>query len=327
MARWRRRRRWGYRDWARFKPSVPRAVEGGIKAQTERGAFGKSWWGRRWIEVLETFYMSNRLHRGRAYARKGQVLSIENEPGKTTARVQGSRGDPYRISIRMKSVTPEGRKRLGKALSKRALFAAKLAAGEMPQDIDKVFREAGTALFPRGLDEIKTHCSCPDSSNPCKHIAAVYYLLGEEFDRDPFLIFKLRGIERDELLERTGREPSAGKGKARPRRPAGPETAPAPKRPAEPLPSGPDEYWGTESALEWPKCDLHAPKVQAALPKRLGNFPFWRAEKRFLAAMESMYREASPLGLKLLAGEAEAPSPRPSDQRSSRSGRPARGRP
>ena len=72
----------------------------------------------------------------------------------------------------------------------------------MPQDIEQVFRDAKLSLFPERRGDLSTDCSCPDDSNPCKHIAAVYYLLGEEFDRDPFLIFTLRGLTRDELFER-----------------------------------------------------------------------------------------------------------------------------
>ena len=90
------------------------------------------------------------------------------------------------------------------ALGRQALFVAKLLAGEMPQDIEPVFREVGLSLFPAKLGDLETDCSCPDWSNPCKHIAAAYYLLGEEFDRDPFLIFTLRGLGRDALLARLG---------------------------------------------------------------------------------------------------------------------------
>jgi len=57
------------------------------------------------------------------------------------------------------------------------------------------------SLFPQKQRDLKTNCSCPDWSNPCKHIAAVYYLLGEEFDRDPFLIFRLRGIAREDFVK------------------------------------------------------------------------------------------------------------------------------
>src|SRR5215471_10275517 len=187
-----------YREF--FPRSRPRAAKGGIKTQSKRGAFGQSWWARRWIAVLESFDIGARLGRGRTYARGGQVLSIDVGKGKVEAKVQGSRPSPYAVSIRLKVLADADWRKLIEVLSGQALFAAKLLAGEMPQDIEQVFGEAGLSLFPEKLRDLQTECSCPDYSNPCKHIAAVYYLLGEEFDRDPFLLFRLRGLGREELL-------------------------------------------------------------------------------------------------------------------------------
>ena len=195
--------RWDYYDY--FRPSVPRSVKGGIKAQSKRGTFGESWWARRWIAVLESFDIGARLGRGRSYARRGQVLSIEIDKGEVRAKVQGSRSKPYNIKIHIKTLSDVGWQKLTKALSHQAIFVAKLLAGEMPQEIEKVFKDSGLSLFPEKLKDLKTECSCPDWSNPCKHIAAVYYLLGEEFDRDPFLILKLRGMSREELVRILGR--------------------------------------------------------------------------------------------------------------------------
>ena len=178
-----------------FPRSRPRQARGGIKAQSKRGTFGQSWWAQRWIAVLESFDIGARLGRGRSYARGGQVLSIDIAKGKVKARVQGSRPKPYDITIDVKALSPAEWKKLVGVLAGQALFAAKLLAGEMPQDIEQVFQEAGLSLFPSKLRDLTTDCSCPDWSNPCKHIAAVYYLLGEEFDRDPFLLFKLRAVK------------------------------------------------------------------------------------------------------------------------------------
>src|SRR6266446_7277574 len=183
-----------------FVHSRPRQAKGGIRAQSKRGTFGESWWAKRWIDVLESFQISGRLARGRSYARNGQVLSIDIDKGVVKADVQGSRPKPYHITIQVKALTGKDWEKLTESLGHQALFAAKLLAGEMPKDIEKAFQEAELSLFPAKLRDLATECSCPDYSNPCKHIAAVYYLLGEEFDRDPFLLFKLRGLSREELL-------------------------------------------------------------------------------------------------------------------------------
>ena len=190
----------GWNFWGYYKPSRPRAAKGGIKSQSKRGTFGESWWAKRWINVLESFNIGARLGRGRSYARSGQVLSIDIDKGVIDAQVQGSRPKPYKIQIKIKPLSAANWQKVGQALSRQAIFAAKLLAGEMPQDVEEVFRSVGVKLFPEKLQDLQTNCSCPDWSNPCKHIAAVYYLLGEEFDRDPFLIFKLRGMGREEVV-------------------------------------------------------------------------------------------------------------------------------
>lgn len=202
-------------DWhGRFPPpSRPIDVTGGIRAQTKRGRFAESWWAERWIAVLESFDIGERLNRGRRYARRGQVLSIEVEKGIARARVQGSRPRPYEVTVKVRPLQPAEWSRVTSQLASEAVFAARLLAGEMPRDIEAAFQRAGASLFPEKSRELATACSCPDWSNPCKHVAAVYYLLGEEFDRDPFLLFTLRGLTRDELLAQLTDSEPARRGK------------------------------------------------------------------------------------------------------------------
>ncbi len=144
--------------------------------------------------------MDTRLARGRRYARAGQVLDLDVRPGEVGARVQGSRRQPYQVRVVTPTIALEDWLRVEQAMATRAVFLAKLLAGEMPRDIEEAFAEARLSLFPSSGDDISADCSCPDWANPCKHIAAVYYLLAEAFDDDPFLIFRWRGRDRDELL-------------------------------------------------------------------------------------------------------------------------------
>jgi uncharacterized Zn finger protein len=290
-------RRW-YDDFPHFKRSMPREARGGIKAQSKRGDFGQSWWARRWIAVLESFDIGARLGRGRSYARNGQVLSIEIDKGKVSAKVQGSRTRPYDIGLKIKTLSAADWRKLTQALSCEALFAAKLLAGEMPPDIEKIFKATGLALFPERLKDLETACSCPDWSNPCKHIAAVYYLLGEEFDRDPFLIFKLRGMSREELMKNLSppdpcSQTSQKKSKAK--------KTPSHKD-EELLASGVSQFWNGGSLPDDFFGEVSIPSVSAALPKKLGSFPFWRGRERFLDAMENIYAKASPMGLSVFLG-------------------------
>ena len=199
-------------SWADWPPARPRRVEGGIKARSKRGAIGEQWWSRRFISVLESYGMSGRLARGRSYARAGQVLDFELSQGKVTARVQGSRVRPYQVRIGVLPLTTAQWRRVQDRLASQALFRAKLLAGEMPHEIEGVFDDCGTPLFPRIAADLDMRCSCPDWEVPCKHLAAVCYVLAEEFDRDPFGLLAWRGKGREELLAALRRIQAAAHG-------------------------------------------------------------------------------------------------------------------
>ncbi len=281
-------------DEHRHNP-LPRRVRGGIKAQESNGAFASTWWGRRWIETLESFSIGARLARGKSYARLGQVVSLTVEKGEVRARVQGSRSNAYTVTIRLAAFTPQQWHKIVLALTEKPLFAARLLANDMPEDMEALFRSAGLALFPRRHQDLDTKCSCPDWSNPCKHIAAVYYLLAGAFDTDPFLLFRLRGMDRTELLDRL-----RGSGPLDQRARFVPDTA------AAPLPARPEDFWTTPSDDDTLAVPNPAPPaLHAAIPKRLGNLPFWRSDNPFLAAMEALYRNASDYAISIIErGEA-----------------------
>jgi uncharacterized Zn finger protein len=165
-----------------------------------------------------------------------------------------------------------------------------------------VFREQKLSLFPQKLKDLETNCSCPDWSNPCKHIAAVYYLLGEEFDRDPFLIFKLRGMDRDELVRGLGhvhrdRTRKVRKPSSKIEEPEQDSTS-AP----EPLPGDPDLFWRSPARDRTEEKEVSIPRVPAALVKRLGSFPLWRGREHFVEKLERVYSAASSVGLDVYLG-------------------------
>ncbi len=183
-------------------PSKPRAVDGGLVARSARGAIGEHWWSRRFIEVLESFALGSRLTRGKNYARRGQVLSLAVAPGVVTASVQGSRRAPYKVTIGLPAFSELVWAKVEVTLAEQAIHSARLLAGEMPQDLEEVFRSAGAPLFPQRAKDMTLYCSCPDWEVPCKHLAATFYLLAERFDDDPFAILLWRGRTRTALLSR-----------------------------------------------------------------------------------------------------------------------------
>jgi uncharacterized Zn finger protein len=180
-----------------FEGGKPIQVDGGIAVRAKRGKIGEQWWSRRFVDMLEQICDGGRLARGRSYARKGQVMDFEVTPGRVRARVQGSRTDPYRVTITIAAYDDADWARIESALAGQALYRAALLAGEMPHEIVDVFAGLERPLFPSELD---MKCSCPDWSVPCKHASAVLYVLAEAFDDDPFLVLAWRGRARDELL-------------------------------------------------------------------------------------------------------------------------------
>jgi len=285
----------GYRDdfWGGYTASKPIKVEGGIKAQSKRGSIGDTWWSKRWVSILDSFGWSNRLERGRSYARKGQVIGFKLTPGKVTASVQGSASKPYSVLIEIKSFSEAEWEKAIVEMSGKAVFAAKLLAGEMPQNIEEAFKSAGMSLFPASSKDIKTDCSCPDSANPCKHIAAVYYILAEEFDRDPFMLFNMRGRTKEEITVSL-RKKRVGDEKPQ-------EHQEEKVHVQAEVPLSADGFWDSgELAFS---VNITAPDVPAAIIKRLGTPQFWDSKEDFNKKMEKYYKEISKKAIETAYGD------------------------
>jgi uncharacterized Zn finger protein len=286
--------------WGWYHNPKPRKPANGIKAKTQRGKFGQSWWAQKWIGALESFgwEWQSRLQRGRSYARGGQVLSIEVQKGGVAARVQGSQPRPYSITIQVPSLTNTQWEKVMAAMAGQAIFAAKLLAGEMPPDIEEAFQAAGVPLFPQQMRDIDASCSCPDYANPCKHIAAVYYLLGEQFDDDPFLLFKLRGRTKDEVMaamraERAHRVQTVTK------------TALADDTEVETAEAAPAlvdllaTYYSTSEDLKFIIPHIAEPDIEAPLLRRLGQPPGLTDSE-----LSGLYRAMTNYALDKVLGEA-----------------------
>jgi uncharacterized Zn finger protein len=301
------KRRRSYYDsyWPRYETTRPIEVENGIKAKSKRGKFVENWWADRWIKALTRLMDSGRLSRGRSYARRGQVIGINIEGGHISARVQGSRRTPYKVQIELQPLDDRRWDKVFDALAEQAIFAAQLLNGEMPAEIDQVFEAVKVPLFPAARGDLKTDCSCPDWANPCKHIAAVYYLLGERFDEDPFLLFELRGRSKDDIVAAL-----------RERRIQGVEaTDKVPYAPDDMIETVEtigleeclDRYWALSPEVEEVVLNITVPKVDMALLKRLGVPEFQGIKAQgFWAQMERVYDGVTERALEVAFEDAPA---------------------
>ena len=295
-----------FRNDFRNKPRAKKPPASGIKVRK----IGATWWGQRWIEALERMSRDNlnRLGRGRGYARAGRVHDLRVEPGVVSAFVTGSESEPYEVTLRVAMLPPTSWQKAIEAMSKQAVFAAELIGGHMPQDIEQAFRAAGHSLFPAKQREIETDCSCPDWANPCKHVAAVHYVLGEAFDKDPFLLFELRGRTRQQVLGalsalRTG---DVGEQLAAKLAKAGKSSKKTGLREARQASvdlrqHSPEEFerW---TAIPHLQFSIDAPTGSNTLLSQLGAPPAWPQEDLPYEALLGLYREASRLARDLALG-------------------------
>lgn len=278
--------------WDYYRRTPPKPVKDGIKAKSKRGDIGETWWSQRWIAVLKSFRMGARFNRGKSYAREGQVVSIDVEKGAVYAKVQGTRKKPYSVAIELPELTDQEWDTVTEVMASQALFAAKLLSGEMPTTIEEAFDQAGVSLFPVSKEELDTECSCPDWANPCKHIAAVYFLLAEQFDEDPFLLFTLRGRTKEEII-RVLREKRTEKL---------PEDVDVPG--VIPLEELLDTFWEAGEALTSFVTNPAAPEVDNAIIKRLGTAPFINGED-VTVLLSKIYNMVSDAALKKAQSEPE----------------------
>ncbi|HTW97672.1 MAG TPA: SWIM zinc finger family protein, partial [Acidimicrobiales bacterium] len=184
-----------------YWPERRRRLPGPGPARQGRRGFGTSWWGKAWVQAIEgrARLDPNRLPRGRTYARTGAVGTLALAPGEVRAAVQGSRRTPYDVRVRVRAFTEAEWGRVLDALGDEIGRTAALLDGELPPEVASDVAKLGLDLLP-GPGEVQPRCSCPDFADPCKHGAAVCYLVADALDDDPFGVLLLRGMGREEVL-------------------------------------------------------------------------------------------------------------------------------
>jgi uncharacterized Zn finger protein len=265
--------------------------------------FSRTWWGQRFIAALEQFTDPARLGRGRSYASGGRILDYTLAKGKVTARVRGSINpyfgvyeEPiYQTTITIKAISAADWTKVIRQIASRADLVTKLLMNEMPDTIEDAFSGLGLHLLPHSEQDFVTKCSCPDWANPCKHIAGVYYLLASALDQDPFVMFELRGLSRDDLHAELVKSP-LGKILA-----SALTTEDVPVEPVESYYTRPareaaavvdshKEFWTGAKRLPAPLATASQASVPALLIKKQGDYPpFWHKDVSFISVMEELY--------------------------------------
>jgi uncharacterized Zn finger protein len=293
------------RDSDRFirtGPKLPPPAHG-IRAKQA----GATWWGQRWIEALSRIApeYGKRLERGRSYARNGRTHDLSIAAGAVSALVTGSRPTPYSVRLRLSPLTAAEWSAVIERLAAHAAFSAELLAGRMPDSIEEAFAAANVQLFPKTARDLVTECSCPDWANPCKHVAACHYVLGEAFDRDPFLLFELRGRTREQVLAALRAARSGGAEHAEP-------AAPDPQLRTVALAAlAAEEY--DEPRGELPRLRLHfaAPPVHGALLTQLGKPAAWSGNESPAELLAPLVRAAAERARALAWAEDPPAQPAP----------------
>lgn len=157
--------------------------------------FGRTWWGKLWLNSFIGIDYQNRIPRGRQYANPNRVPTLEIKGTKVTAPVQGRRPQPYRVKVALRPFSKAERTQILKAVSSNPFVLGELLNGQLPQEIYELANDRGIDLLPEDWNSLNGTCSCPDWAVPCKHLAAVIYLLANEIDKNPFLIFHLHGMD------------------------------------------------------------------------------------------------------------------------------------
>lgn len=157
--------------------------------------YGTTPWGQWFLEMLSCYNFSARLQRGKTYANTGKVQSIVVKERSVAAKVKGSYSPWYHVYFHFPPLSSTNKKNIETALIKNPAALAGLRSGIMSGSLIETLKKKKVKLIPANWNLIKRECSCPDTGDPCKHMAAVLFILAKEIDHDPRLLFELAGFD------------------------------------------------------------------------------------------------------------------------------------
>ena len=271
---------------------------------------GKTWWGERFLHVLETYTEPSRLVRGRQYLSGQRIDQWAVKGTRVEARVRGKINPYYGMHevpvydtwLQFEPVPHAAWDEALGLIGSRAGYISRLLFNEMPDEIERPLAGLGVSLMPESHREIRSGCSCPDVENPCKHVAALYFLLAARLDQDPFLLFELRGLSRADLIRRLKATPlGTALAAALDEAPAEPVAAASFfTRPlAQPLPAAvsPHGFWRGQRRLPAGVEPPATAAVAGILIRKGGDYPpFWDKDESFVDVMDAFYEQVRKKG-------------------------------
>lgn len=266
--------------------------------------YSRTWWGQKFIRALETFIDTGRLQRGRSYAGESRILHFDIVDDVVTAVIRGNvnpyfgvyKEPQYFVEVALTKIDADDWAEIIKNMSSKASIVAKLLINEVPENIENSF-VAGQYLLPHSRKDFRTQCTCPDFySGACKHVAGLSYRLAKELDQNPFLLFELRGLSKDDLLEELAKSSlgrilatelensPAIKSKRLTSYFTKPETFSCPEVPTL------KQFWQGQKRLPQTIPLATPSSVSAIVVKKQGDYPpFWHKDKSFIETMEELY--------------------------------------
>ncbi|MGF1514444.1 MAG: SWIM zinc finger family protein [Elainellaceae cyanobacterium] len=263
----------------------------------------RTWWGQEFIAAVEQVTDEGRLSRGRAYAKSDRIKRFDQDGSFIEARIRGNANayfgiyeEPtYETTIEFDPISKAQWTAAIALMASKAGVISRLLLGEIPDTIESSFTPLDLHLLPASDRDFTTRCSCPDYNNPCKHVAGLFYYLANQLDRDPFLLFELRGLPRKVLKAELAKTPLGQAlsvdltAKAPPPLPVDHYYTAPEITPVEDLDL--KAFWQGEKPLPQTVEAVSPSAVSAILIKKQGDFPaFWNRSNSFIEAMENLYQ-------------------------------------
>jgi len=281
--------------FAERRQDGPRRVRHGVKLLGKVDPPVVSGVGLRWMKLVAAAIDATTLAAGLAYARSGQTTSLEIKAGGVNAHVQGTALRPYETRIIVPAFTEEEWESIIRAMARESIHVAKLLANEIPPGLDDLLGVMQLSLLPDSLDATHWECSCAEPK-PCKHLAAIGYLLADRLTQAPLLVFTVLGLPAERLLDRLRRARTIqehGVASAH-------VDAAIPETQVDPLPLEAclDEFWRLGPQLQDADDRPPAPHVSHALLRRMGPSPL-NGKFPMVGLLASVYDTVSAAAVKM----------------------------